>query len=137
MRKMTAGMAVVGLLAGCGGLESTGSAWRSACPTGLFAPESLDRWFQVSWDVTQGRRGPQVEGYVYNTYGQAADRMMLVVERLDAGGQVLDCTQTWMSGTVPSNFRSYFAAPVPDASAKYRVRVLSFDWVGRGGGGGV
>jgi hypothetical protein len=137
MRKVTAGMAVMGLLAGCSGFEATSAAWHSACPTGLYASESLNRWFQLSWDVTQGHRGPQVEGYVYNTNSLTADRMILVIERLDGAGQVTDCSQTWMNGTVPSNFRSYFASPVPDAAAKYRVRVLSFDWLGRGGGGGV
>jgi hypothetical protein len=129
--------AVVAILAGCGGLESTGAAWHSACPKALYATESLDRWFQLSWDVTQGRRGPQVEGYVNNTYAQGADRMILVIERLDPAGQIVDCTQTWMNGTVPPQFHAYFAAPVPDGAAKYRVRVLSFDFVGRGGAGGV
>ena len=135
MRNVTAGMAVVALLAGCSSLESSRTAWHSACPKTLYATESLDRWFRLSWDVTQDRRGPQVEGYVYNTYGQGAERMILVVERLDPGGQVTDCTQTWVNGTVPPQFHTYFVTPVPDGAAKYRVRVLSFDFLPRGGGG--
>jgi hypothetical protein len=137
MQKVTAGMAAVALLAGCGALEPTRTAWHSACPKDLYAAESLDRWFRLNWDVTQGRRGPQVEGYVYNTYALGAERMILVIERLDPAGQIVDCTQTWLNGTVPPQFHAYFAAPVPDAASKYRVRVLSFDFVARGGGGGV
>jgi hypothetical protein len=35
-------------------------------------------------------------------------------------------------GTVPANNRTWFQAPVPVA-ASYRVEILSFDWLGRGG----
>jgi hypothetical protein len=120
-------------LAGCGGV-STSSAWQAQCPQGPYAPQSLNEWFRSSWDVTQGRRGPQVEGYIYNNFSNGAEQMLLAVERVDASGQAVGCSMVWVAGPVPPRDRGYFVAPVPDASAQYRVRVLSFNWEKRRGG---
>jgi hypothetical protein len=32
----------------------------------LYAPETIDQDFRVEWQVGQNRKGPTVEGYVYN-----------------------------------------------------------------------
>jgi hypothetical protein len=74
-----------------------------------------------------------VEGFIYNHSALIADRMRLSIHQLDANGNVVGTTTTWVLGTVPANNRSWFQAPVPPA-ASYRVEILSFDWVGRGGG---
>jgi hypothetical protein len=37
-------------------------------------------------------------------------------------------------GGVPPGNRAWFQTPVPPA-ASYQVEILSFDWIGRGGGG--
>ena len=42
----------------------TGAAGVSAQ---IYAPQTLERYFRLEWDVTRGRKGPVVEGYVYNT----------------------------------------------------------------------
>ena len=47
-------------------------------------------------------------------------------------GQVAGSSAVWVLGTVPMGNRAYFRASVGEAPA-YRVRVLSFDWTGRGG----
>ena len=120
--------------AGCAGV-SPSSAWQAHCPQGNYAPQSLDEWFQSTWDVTQGPRGPQVEGYIYNNndFSAGADQILLAVERLDASGQAVGCSMVWIAGSVSPNGRGYFVTPVPDADGRYRVRVLSFNWEKRGG----
>jgi len=84
-----------------------------------YAPGSLDQYFRVEHETSSGARGPVLEGYV---------------EILDASGRVVGTTTTWVLGGVPPNNRTWFSTPVPPA-ARYQVEILSFDWVGRGGGG--
>jgi hypothetical protein len=131
-RLFVALLAVAGLLAGCAGV-GTSSSWQASCAPGDYARQSLEHWFRVTWDVTTGRHGPQIEGYVYNDFWTPAERMLLAVERLDASGQAVACSTTWIIGTVPSDYRAYFVAAVPDASATYRVRILTFSWAIKGG----
>ena len=71
---------------------------------------------------------------MHNRSGLIADRMRLSIEQLDAAGNVVGTTTTWVMGTIPGNSRTWFQACVPPA-ASHRVEILSFDWVGRGGGG--
>jgi len=95
-----------------------------------FAPATLEKYFKVDWQVVREPRGPRIEGYVYN-FGMAADRMRLSIEQLDARGQVVGETRTWVLGGVPGHNRAWFSTRVPDA-ADYRVEILSFDWIPRG-----
>ena len=130
--KFVALVVVAYFLAGCGGI-SPSSAWQAHCPQGNYAPQSLDEWFRSSSEVIQGRRGPQVEGYIYNNYFAGAEQMLVGVEQLSPSGQAVGCLMVWVSGIVQPRDRAYFVAPVPDASAKYRVRILSFNWANKGG----
>ena len=99
----------------------------------VYAPESLDRYFRLEWQVSRGNaKGPVIDGYVYNRGAQNAERMSLVIERLDDAGRVAGSSTVWVLGGVPMGNRGYFRARVADA-ASYRVRVLSFDWTSRGG----
>jgi hypothetical protein len=102
----------------------------------LYAPETTDRYFRVEFQVTQNRRGPGVEGYVYNRARQAAQRVRLQIQRVDAAGAVVGSSTIWVPGEVPMESRAFFSAAVPDA-ASYRVQVLSFDWTCQGGGSGM
>ena len=52
----------------------------------------------------------------------------------DEAGKVVGATTTWVLGGVPAENRTWFETRVP-AAASYRVEVVSFDWIGRGGGG--
>jgi len=101
----------------------------------LYAPETTDRYFKVEFEVIQKRKGPEVEGYVYNRGRQAAQRVLLQIQRVDASGAVVGKSTVWLPGEVPMESRAYFSAAVPDA-ASYRVQVLSYDWACQGGGGG-
>lgn len=97
-----------------------------------YSPESLDQRFRIEFQLTPGRAKPVLSGYVYNLYsGLAADRMQLAIERLDANGQIIGHSTTWVLGDVPAAGRAYFCTPVEPA-ASYRVRIVAFDLVGRG-----
>jgi hypothetical protein len=100
-----------------------------------FAPATLEYYFRIEWQVAQSRRGPVVEGYVYNKSAMTADRMTLRIDQLDAAGQVVASQTTWVLGGVPPNNRAWFEARVPQA-VNYHVEIVGFDWVGRGGSGG-
>jgi len=99
-----------------------------------YAPQTLDRYFRIEFQVTAASPRPVVSGYIYNMNGGLpADRMQLSIERLDAAGQVIGSSSTWVLGGVPAGSRAYFSAAVEPASS-YRIQVLSFDWVNRGSG---
>src|SRR2546430_3029891 len=125
-RRITA-LTVAALLTGAVGVSAQ-----------IYTPESLERYFRLEWEVTRGRKGPKVEGYVYNQAMRTAEHMRLQIERLDASAKVVGSSTVWVFGTVRVDGRAYFSASVPDA-ASYRVQVLAFDWTcgGGGGGGGV
>jgi hypothetical protein len=101
----------------------------------LISPETTQRYFHVEFEVTQKRKGPAVEGYLYNDGPQTAQRVRLQIQRLDAAGAVVGNSAIWVNGDVPMRSRAFFSAPVADASS-YRVQVLSYDWSCSGGGGG-
>lgn len=123
-RRITIALTLAALLAG-------------AAPAGaqIYAPQTLERYFRLEWQVTRERKGPAIWGYVYNNGAQSAARMRLQIERLDASGAVVGSSTVWVLGDVPMGNRAYFRASVPEA-ASYRVQVLSFDWAGGGGGSG-
>jgi hypothetical protein len=115
------------------GLVLTGCVSASAQ---LWAPETLERFFRLEWEIKQARKGPVIEGYVYNMGAQNADHLRLQIDRLDNSGNVVGTSTLWVLGEVPKNNRAYFGAPVGEA-AGYRVQVLSFDWACNGGSGGM
>jgi hypothetical protein len=117
------------LVIAVGVLIDAGSVWAA----GNYAQETLDQYFRIEYQVTPGAPRPVISGYVYNLNpGMPAERMQLAIESLDASGNVVGTSSTWVLGGVPAGNRGYFSAPVMPA-ASYRVQVLAFDWGGRGG----
>ena len=104
----------------------------------LYAPETIAQDFRVEWQVGQNRKGPMIDGYVYNTAMRTADHMRLKIDQLDSAGTVVGSTTAVVLGTVPNDGRAYFSASVP-AAASYRVQPYSWDWSGGGavGSGGM
>ncbi len=101
-----------------------------------FGSATPDRFFRVEAEAGTGRGGrPVVRGYIYNDYGQAAGRILLQVETLDAGGQVVARNLIPADGIAPPFSRLYFDGPVSASGARYRVTVYYFEWQGRGGAG--
>ena len=95
--------------------------------------QGTDRYFRVESAAANGPRGLVVSGYVYNTYGTTADRVRLLVESVDASGKVTATSIVPLLGSIGPGDRVYFEAPAPQPAASYRVRVASFDPIGRGG----
>jgi hypothetical protein len=108
-------------------------AGATPAPAQIYTPQSLERDFKVEWQPTRDRRGPAVEGYLYNTSRQTALRVRLEIARLDTSGRVVGRSAIWLPGEVPQGDRAYFKAAVPDAPA-YSVHILSFDWACEGNG---
>lgn len=106
----------------------------TAQDTGFGASIPETRYFRVDSTVAAGRRGPQVEGYVYNVHDIGAMRMRIRVQALDAGGRPLDTRDIWVPGDVPPHSRAFFSVHVPPNTASARVTILSLDWMPRGGG---
>ena len=106
----------------------------SASAAAVYSQQTLDERFRIEYQVTPDQSRAVVSGYIYNQYsGLWAAHMQLAIERLDASGNVVGTSTTWVLGEVPPNNRAYFTARVEPA-ASYRVRIISFDWVGRTGG---
>src|SRR5262249_57745305 len=87
---------------------------------GAGTPES--RYFRVDPTVSAGRRGPQVEGYVYNLYDAHATRVLLSIDALDNSGRLIETRRAYVPFDVPARGRSFFQGPAPAASASGPVR---------------
>ena len=98
-----------------------------------FGRRQEDYLFRIVSTPGQGQKGrPIVGGYVYNDYGSVAAGVRVVVEQLDAAGQVTASTGGWV-GVVPNNGRTYFEVPLAAAAGTYRVRITAYEWVQSGG----
>lgn len=89
-----------------------------------------EAFFAVDWQAGERRGRPVVSGHVVNTYGIVAQQVRVLVESLDAAGQVTATTIGYVSGDVLPGPRVYFEVPVERAAPAYRVVVLSWDWKG-------
>ncbi len=95
-----------------------------------------DQGLRAEWSVEQTKRGrPQISGYVYNERDQWAATVRLLVEALDATGQVTGSGIGYVYGDVPPRSRAYFEVPVPAQGASYRITIRAVDWRGYGTGG--
>ena len=100
-----------------------------------FGSATPERYFRVEAEGGQDRSGrPVVRGYIHNDNGQAAGRVQLAVESLNAAGQVINRSTLPLDGIVPAFNRLYFDIRVPTAGASYRVSVYYYEWL-KGGGG--
>ena len=110
---------VLALVLGAGGTPATA----------VMAPSGIDPRLRLDWEAGQTRSGrPTVTGYIYNDYTRIANRVQLLVESLDASGQVIARTIGFVPGIVPILNRSYFDVAVKTPGASYRVTVTSFEW---------
>lgn len=93
-----------------------------------------DRYFKVEWEPEAVPRGGwAVQGYVTSTHPYRVNGVRLLVEVLNAQGEVENRAYGWVPGDVPSGGRAYFFVSVPKRGAAYRVKVLSFFLVSREG----
>jgi hypothetical protein len=125
---VVAGM-LVGSLVGCATTETQ----PSASVTSL-APNA-QQWFSVSWAADPERNGERrLHGHIDSSLGEAANRVQLLAQALDASGNVIGQRLEWMPEMIPALGRAYFEVPKMPVAAQYRVTVWSFDRL-KGGGG--
>ena len=92
-----------------------------------------ERLFSVEWQPAQYRGKPGVEGYVNNISPYHTNNIRIMVESLDAGGQVTNQRISWLPGDLLGGGRLFFQVPAAPAPS-YRVRVFSYDRVEVNGG---
>ena len=89
--------------------------------------------FRADVQGGQSKKGtPIVWGYLYNDGGGGVANPRLLVETLDAQGQVIGQAQGEALGSMLARDRLYFEVPIKITGASYRVRVLSWDSFGTG-----
>ena len=110
------------LLGGCSAAEVTPSAAVTTLMPGA------ERWFKLSWETTPERDGSvRLRGYLVNTYGEAAGKVQLLAQALDANGNVVAQRIEWVPDVVPGFGRAYFEVPKMPKADAYRVTVWSYE----------
>ena len=86
---------------------------------------TASRWFKLEWSARPDEsRARRVDGYIVNTYGQAA-QVQLLAQALDASGNVVDQKINYTLSTVPGFGRSYFDIGRLATADHYQVTVWS------------
>lgn len=125
------------LAAGLAFAPALGLAWARPGRAQSVTPETAPHYFRLEYAPGTDRKGrPTVSGYVYlNATGAgAAARVRLLVESLDAGGQVVAREIAYVDTDVQVGGRTYFDARPKTPGASYRVSIYSADWLRTGGG---
>ena len=106
-----------------------GSAGPMPSATTTTAMIGWENYFRVDWTAQEKPGGREIDGYVYNKYGQPMSNVQILAQGLDATGNVVGQKLEWVPGIVPALNRSYLrVAGLPPANA-YRVSVWGFDIV--------
>ena len=82
--------------------------------------------FTLEYGPGQYRGQPAVEGVVTNISPYQLTGVRLLVDTLDANGNILTQKVAWVPGEFPGGTHAYFSVPTPPAPA-YRVRVFTYD----------
>jgi hypothetical protein len=85
-----------------------------------------ERVFSVNWQPSQYRGKPAVEGYVNNISPYSTTNIRIIVDSMDAGGQVTHQQIAYLPGDLLGGGRIFFQVPT-QPSPNYRVRVFSYD----------
>lgn len=94
-------------------------------------------YLRVDYAVEPGKGGRmKITGYIYNSWDKWATDVRLLVEALDAAGEVTGSTSVSVYGKVPPGNRSYFDSALTATGASYRVNVQSVEFRTFGAGGG-
>ena len=94
-----------------------------------------ERYFTLSWTVEEHKGRPVVIGKIYNNWGFPAANMRLLVDELDANGQIVDQKLGWLGFMLTPGTTAPFEIPVAHATPNHRVSVFAFDWVQTDGHG--
>ena len=90
---------------------------------------SWQRYFTIDWAPATHHGKTGIEGYIRNDGNFVATRIRLLVDALDASGNVVDQRLVWLlSPELTPGTRGYFETSIPAPAVSYRVSVYSFDW---------
>jgi hypothetical protein len=89
------------------------------------------QYFRVESESSVRGGRTVVNGTVWNTATWATKRIQLLVDAVDAGGQVVNQKVVWFGVDLAPGTHAAFEVPMPTSSA-YRVSVFAFE-SGRGG----
>jgi hypothetical protein len=87
------------------------------------------QFFRVQWTATPGAGGVQIDGYITNTWGFAAQRVRVLITGFDAAGQQVGQLVAWGPNEINPGSRVYFDVEVPRGATNYDVSVFSWNWV--------
>lgn len=107
----------------------------AGCATPTVTARTLDplqpgweRIFRLDWDRQDRQGRPVLAGYLYNDSPYIVQRVQLLVDALDAGGDIVGQRVAWAGpGAMAPFTRAYFSVPAPPGGAQYRVRVFSYE----------
>ena len=94
-----------------------------------------EQFFKLNWSVGERRGKPVVTGTIYNNWGFTAANVRLLVDELDANGEIVDQKIGWLGFTLTPGTTAPFEVPVVHATPNHRVSVFAFDWVQADGRG--
>jgi hypothetical protein len=104
-----------------------------AQPTGASGPLTplvvgTEHHATVDWRPAASEHPTVVWGYVYNHSPYTFDHVRVLVDALDANGQILGQQVVWSPGLLGGGGRNYYEARMGPAPA-YRARVFAWDRV--------
>jgi hypothetical protein len=90
-----------------------------------------ERYFSIQWSVAPEHGGVRrLDGYVYNRYGEYATNLRLLVQSLDASGNVVGQRLVWgPTGGVGGSGRASFDVRNLPAADHYDVSVWDYSFV--------
>jgi hypothetical protein len=89
---------------------------------------SWPQFFKLDWVALVNHGTTTIEGHIRNDGNFSAGRVRLLVDALDASGNVVGQRLVWLlPPDLTPGTQQYFAVPMPEAAASYRVSVYSFD----------
>jgi hypothetical protein len=123
LRMRMVGPLLLALIAtGCATVDNTPSA-----SVTTLMPDT-ERWFKLNWEAVPDRGDTRrLQGYVYNTYGEAAAKIQLLGQALDDSGNLVGQRLAWLPETVGGFGRAYYVIPGMPPADHYRVTVWSYE----------
>lgn len=82
--------------------------------------------FALEYGPGQYKGKPAIEGTVTNISPYDLANVRILVDTLDASGQIMSQQVAWLPGEMRGGGRLHFSVPTPPAPA-YRVRVFTYD----------
>lgn len=113
----------LGLLVAVSILAAAGSAPATEIRPHMAGWEQV---FALEYGPGEYRGQPAVEGVVTNISPYYLTGIRLLVDTLDAAGNITSQRLAWVPGEFPGGTHAYFSVPTPSAPA-YRVRVFTYD----------